>query len=80
VWENYKEIYIGHTPTGREYDHMRPVNLGNVWNMDTGAGYDGSISMMDLDTKEIFQSDPVYSLYPEEKGRNGKLLIKEGNI
>jgi serine/threonine protein phosphatase 1 len=75
-WKNFKEIYIGHTPTGREYDHMKPVNLGNVWNMDTGAGYDGSISMMNLETKEIFQSDPVYSLYSEEMGRNGQFLAK----
>lgn len=77
VWDMWTEIYIGHTPTGREYDHGKPVNLGNVWNMDTGAGYDGSISMMDLDTKEIFQSDPVYVHYPMEMGRNGEFLIKE---
>jgi serine/threonine protein phosphatase 1 len=80
VWEKWNEIYIGHTPTGREYDHMKPVNLGNVWNMDTGAGYNGSISMMDLDTKEIFQSDPVYRLYPEEMGRNETFLAKDENI
>jgi serine/threonine protein phosphatase 1 len=77
VWDKWEEIYIGHTPTGREYDHGKPVNLGNVWNMDTGAGYDGSISMMDLDTKEIFQSDPVYVHYPMEMGRNGEFLVKE---
>ena len=76
VWDKWTEIYIGHTPTGREYDHMQPVNLGNVWNMDTGAGYDGSISMMNLETKEIFQSDPVYDLYPDEMGRNGEFLSK----
>ncbi len=80
VWDKWNEIYIGHTPTGREYDHMKPVNLGNVWNMDTGAGYDGSISMMNLDTKEIFQSDPVYRLYPDEMGRNGTFLAKDEDI
>jgi serine/threonine protein phosphatase 1 len=80
VWVKWNEIYIGHTPIGREYDHMKPVNLGNVWNMDTGAGYDGSISMMNLETKEIFQSDPVYRLYPEEMGRNETFLAKDENI
>ena len=78
VWENYKEIHIGHTPTTREFDNgMRPVNIGNVWNMDTGAGYDGKISLINIETKELFQSDPIYQLYPDEMGRNGEFLSKK---
>jgi len=78
VWERYNEIYIGHTPTTREFDNgMKPVNIGNVWNMDTGAAYDGKVSMMDINTKEVFQSDEVWSLYPEEKGRNGYHIALE---
>lgn len=43
----------------------------NVWNIDTGAGFKGKLTIMDADTKEFWQSDPVPELYPNEKGRNG---------
>lgn len=46
-----------------------PMHRCNIWNMDTGAGWSGKLSIMDIDTKEYFQSDFVYELYPEEKGR-----------
>ncbi|MBE14917.1 MAG: serine/threonine protein phosphatase, partial [Cytophagaceae bacterium] len=41
-----------------------------VWNIDTGAAFKGTISAMDVDSKEVWQSDPVWQLYPEEAGRN----------
>jgi len=65
----FKEIYIGHTPVSR-VGSDKPVGFANVWNVDTGAAYKGKLSMIDTDTKEIWQSDPVYLLYPDEKGRN----------
>lgn len=65
----YKEIYIGHTPT-LNYDVDVPMQGCNVWNIDTGAAFYGRLSAIDTDTKEIFQSDIVQQLYPEEKGRN----------
>lgn len=46
-----------------------PMNRCNIWNMDTGGGWSGKISIMDIDTKEYFQSDYCKELYPEEKGR-----------
>lgn len=67
--KNFKEIYIGHTPVTRVGFH-EPTNFANVWNVDTGAAFKGRISMMDIDSKEIWQSEPVYSLYPDENGRN----------
>lgn len=70
----YKEVYIGHTPTIRDYDD-KPVNIGNLWNLDTGAGSSGKLTIMDVDTKEFTQSDPVYTLYPDEKGRNREKLV-----
>lgn len=75
--EKFNEIYIGHTPTISNWKHGKPVNIGNVWNMDTGATYMGKLSMMNIDTKELFQSDPVFMLYPEHKGRNGVLLAND---
>lgn len=77
VWSKYKEIYIGHTPTINNFEHGNPVNIGNVWNMDTGATYDGKLSIMNIDTKEIIQSDPLYMLYPDDMGRNGEYLAKK---
>lgn len=65
----FKEIFIGHTPTTR-IGKTIPVNAINVWNVDTGAAFKGPLSAMDLDSKEVFQSDPVWTLYPDENGRN----------
>ncbi len=65
----YKEIFIGHTPVTR-IGKTVPVNMANVWNVDTGAAFKGPLTIMDADTKEFWQSDPVYTLYPDEDGRN----------
>lgn len=42
-----------------------PMHVGNVWNLDTGGGGGGKLTIMDVDTKEFWQSDPIYLLYPE---------------
>ncbi|MEX0988072.1 MAG: metallophosphoesterase [Bacteroidales bacterium] len=71
----YDEVFVGHTPTlnlpagdqaGRYRSVPRsrfedPVRLCNVWLMDTGAGWEGGrLSMMEVQTKEVFQSDRLY--------------------
>lgn len=66
---HYKEIFIGHTPISK-IARVMPKNAANVWNLDTGAAFRGSLSLMDVDTKEVWQSDPVHELYPQERGRN----------
>lgn len=66
---HFNEIFIGHTPT-LNYDVTIPMNGCNVWNVDTGAAFTGSLTIMDIDTKEFWQSDTLVSLYPNEKGRN----------
>jgi serine/threonine protein phosphatase 1 len=65
----YSEIYIGHTPT-QNYDMDVPMNAVNVWNIDTGAAFNGMLTVMDVETKTYWQSDVVQTLYPAEKGRN----------
>jgi serine/threonine protein phosphatase 1 len=62
----YDEVYIGHTPVS----DSKPIYAGGVWLMDTGAGWSGVLSMMDIHTKEVFTSDPVPSLYPGVIGRS----------
>ncbi len=66
---HYKEIYIGHTPISKSGSEQ-PKKAANVWNIDTGAAFKGPLSMLDPDTKEVWQSDPVHTLYPNERGRN----------
>jgi serine/threonine protein phosphatase 1 len=62
----FDEVYLGHTPIPFE----KPIRSGDVWLMDTGAGWSGRLSMMDIDTYEIFSSDVVPTLYPGIKGRS----------
>ncbi|MFO8146782.1 MAG: metallophosphoesterase family protein [Bacteroidota bacterium] len=65
----FKEIFIGHTPVSR-IDEEKPVKMANVWNIDTGAAFKGKLSGIDVDSKNVWQSQPVYKLYPREEGRN----------
>ena len=67
--KHYHEIYIGHTPVTR-IGKTTPHKASKVWNIDTGAAFKGHLSIIDVDTKEYWQSDPVYTLYPDETGRN----------
>lgn len=67
--KHFREIFIGHTPT-IDYGETQPMHIANLWNVDTGAGFLGKISALELNTKVVFQSDTLASLYPNEKGRN----------
>jgi predicted phosphodiesterase len=61
----FDEVYIGHTPIPDKL----PRQFCEVWMMDTGAGWSGVLSMMDIHSKEVYTSDPVPSLYPGFPGR-----------
>ncbi|MFN8345729.1 MAG: metallophosphoesterase family protein [Spirosomataceae bacterium] len=65
----FREIFIGHTPT-INYGTDAPMNRWNVWNLDTGAAFHGRLTLMDVTSKQFWQSDTVQNLYPDEKGRN----------
>ena len=77
--EGYTKIFIGHTPTawlnentlrwGQELNSLKPIKIGNVWNLDQGGGYEGKLTIMNVETEEYWQSDKVLTLYPNEKGR-----------
>lgn len=66
--EGFDEVYVGHTST-TFFGTTEPLNLMNVWDIDTGAGWSGKLTIMDIDTKEFWQSDLAPDLYPEEVGR-----------
>lgn len=67
----FEEIYIGHTVV----PFRQPVQSGNVWLMDTGAGWSGVLSMMNVETKEVFTSDDVPGLYPGVQGRVRRVKV-----
>ena len=60
----YKEIYIGHTPTTK-YEITVPINVMNLYDMDTGLSQGGRISLMDINSKEFWQSDSIEDFYSE---------------
>jgi serine/threonine protein phosphatase 1 len=65
----YDEIYIGHTPVTRIGETI-PIKKACIWNVDTGAAFKGPLTIMDVDSKEFWQSEPLNNLYHTEKGRN----------
>lgn len=58
----YKDIFIGHTST-ELYNTLQPIHACNVWDIDTGAGWSGRLTIMDVDTKKYWQSDLSQDLY-----------------
>ena len=65
----YDEVYIGHTPVTRIGETI-PVRKACIWNVDTGAAFKGPLTIMDVNSKEFWQSEPLNELYFNEKGRN----------
>lgn len=83
--DGFDTIFIGHTattnwstkealtrqgiiiPKGKPIDY--PLYKGGIWNVDTGAGWSGKLTIMDVDSKEFWQSDSVEGLYPNEVAR-----------
>ncbi len=67
--EDIREIFIGHTST-MNWEMDVPMKADRIWNIDTGGGYAGRLTMMEVDTKEIYQSDFLRDLYPDELDRD----------
>jgi len=58
----FKEIYIGHTPTTK-LNTDQPLTAFNIHNLDTGSGHSGRLTIMDIETKAFWQSDLTSELY-----------------
>ena len=72
-------IFLGHTTTtlwsrydesNKKVPNDKPMFVDRIVNLDTGAGFDGRLTIMDTSSLEYWQSDPVQILYSTEKGRN----------
>ena len=69
TYDNYSEIFIGHTDLNH-WNTDKPMKAAEyIWNLDTGAGFKGKLTIMDISTHEYWQSDNVQELYPNERGR-----------
>ena len=58
----YKHVFIGHTPTQTQgsnpniKDIYKPITYNNLTMMDTGAGWSGKLTIMNITTREFWQS------------------------
>ncbi len=64
----WNDIFVGHTTT-QIYNTFKPIHACNVWAMDTGGGWSGKLTVMDIDSHEYWQSDLTPGLYPNAPGR-----------
>ncbi len=83
--EDLSEIFIGHTQTTtwtadeiitdagiiipKGAPITAPMHADIIYNLDTGAGSNGKLTIMDVDTHEYWQSDSVKEFYGEYKPR-----------
>lgn len=51
---SWDKIFVGHTTT-ELYGETKPIKLNNVWMMDTGAGCNGVLTIMNIDSEEYWQ-------------------------
>ncbi len=69
--DEFKNIFIGHTQT-THWNTTEPIFADIVINIDTGGGWNnGKVTIMNVDTKEYFQSDLSIELYPNEQIKRG---------
>ncbi len=64
----FDKVFVGHTPT-INFNSQVPICFCELMLTDTGAGWGQKLSLIDIDTGKIFQSDPTFDLYPDKKGR-----------
>jgi len=52
----FKEVFIGHTTTQMYGGVMEPIKYNNLYLLDCGAGWNGKLCIMNVDTKESWLS------------------------
>jgi serine/threonine protein phosphatase 1 len=57
----FHNIFIGHKST-TEWGIDVPLKAANIYNLDTGAGNNGRLTIMDVQSKSFWQSDKVLLL------------------
>jgi len=54
---NYRKVFIGHTTTQYINNVTQPIKINNLYLMDCGAGWDGRLALMDIETEETWTSE-----------------------
>lgn len=65
--KDFERVFVGHTTVWRY--SQEPFQVGKVCFMDTGGGWEGKLSMLNIDTNQAVQSDLVSELYPNVRPR-----------
>uniref|UniRef100_A0A6C0EPZ5 Calcineurin-like phosphoesterase domain-containing protein n=1 Tax=viral metagenome TaxID=1070528 RepID=A0A6C0EPZ5_9ZZZZ len=52
----YNKVFIGHTTTQMINNKTDPIKLNNLWMLDCGAGWNGKLCIMDINTEEYWLS------------------------
>ncbi len=60
----YDKVFLGHTALKKVFISEKVIGI------DTGAGWQEKLTIMDIDTLDYWQSLPTAELYPHEQGRN----------
>ena len=55
TFSEFKEIFVGHTPT-QFIKEDSPKKFSNLWMIDTGVYISGRLTLMNIETKEFWQS------------------------
>lgn len=58
IIKNYDKVFVGHTTTCF-YKSRTPVFFNNLVMCDTGGGWEGSLSLINVDTLQFYQVDGV---------------------
>jgi len=56
---NYKYVYVGHTATQFHSGDHKPARFNNLIMCDTGGGWNGKLTLIDLDTPKYYQVNGV---------------------
>lgn len=60
VIKDYKEVFVGHTTTQiimNDVEWTKPLVYSQLICLDTGAGWSGKLTLMDVEAKQYWQSD-----------------------
>lgn len=60
----YDKVFIGHTTTEQINKELKPLFSEKVIAIDTGGGWSGKITVMDIDTLQYWQSKLSKNYYP----------------
>lgn len=69
--QDWDKVFIGHTTTQNINGMLLPVKYNNLICMDTGVGWNGKLTIMNIDTEEYWQSDKVIDPITEGVMKNG---------